>query len=267
MAKPTVEQDHETLLSHVPDDGTTVGNIALMRTLGWNEDRYWRRRDELLEQGLLVAGRGRGGSIRKPTQDGSDSELKEEAEQAAPRKRKELEKSYYAPIAKILRTTWSRDMKFTNRVVEITAQQGSRPTGGRWSRPDLVVVSMKVLTYVPGYLFDVWTFEVKPFNSLDVTAVYEALAHARSATRSSVIAPVPAKLSDDVEERLNSIAEEAARHGIGFYTATDVSDYSSWEVRVEPNRNDAAPEHLDNFIRAQLSQETRDEIQKWLRRA
>lgn len=40
------------------------------------------------------------------------------------------------------------------------------------------------------------TFEVKPSDAIDVTAVYEVLAHLRSATHAYVIFHVP----DDAEE-------------------------------------------------------------------
>lgn len=52
-----------------------VGNITLLEKLerlGWNEELYWQIRNSLIERGLLVRGRGRGGSIRKvlpPNQD------------------------------------------------------------------------------------------------------------------------------------------------------------------------------------------------------
>jgi type I restriction enzyme M protein len=40
-----------------------VGNGYLRETLGWREERYWRVHGSLLEQGKIVRGRGRGGSV------------------------------------------------------------------------------------------------------------------------------------------------------------------------------------------------------------
>ena len=85
----------------------------------------------------------------------------------------------------------------TNRlddfVLEITAKQGRRDTGGTWSRLDIVIVSVVTLPFVLGKHLDVTTFEIKPHTQLDVTSVYEALAHLRAATRAYVFLHVPAQ--------------------------------------------------------------------------
>ncbi len=67
------------------------------------------------------------------------------------------------------------------------------------------------------------TFEVKDWWGLDVTAVYEALAHHRASTRSYVLAPIPNASQDDdyTKQYVTRIEEEAERHGIGFIVAED----------------------------------------------
>lgn len=61
----------KTLLSLVPSDGTAVGNATLSEALGKALGRkvkdyeYQALRDRLVEQGLLVKGKGRGGSVRR----------------------------------------------------------------------------------------------------------------------------------------------------------------------------------------------------------
>ena len=45
--------DRTRLLALVPADGTAVGNTALIRQLGWAENRYWYARDSLLEAGVI----------------------------------------------------------------------------------------------------------------------------------------------------------------------------------------------------------------------
>ena len=42
------------LLALVPEDGSAIGNTALMRTLGWGQHRYWYARDSLLEAGTIA---------------------------------------------------------------------------------------------------------------------------------------------------------------------------------------------------------------------
>lgn len=59
--------DEEILLRHVPNDGTTIGNLRLKKFLGWNIDRYLQTRDKLVEKGILSIGRGKGGSVYRLT--------------------------------------------------------------------------------------------------------------------------------------------------------------------------------------------------------
>jgi len=56
--------DADILLAHVPTGGS-IGNQRLRTSLGWEEDRYEKVRDALVEDGLLVKGRGRGGSLQR----------------------------------------------------------------------------------------------------------------------------------------------------------------------------------------------------------
>ncbi len=57
--------DRARLLALVPSDGSAVGNTALIRQLGWAENRYWYARDSLLEAGVIVRAKGRGGAVRR----------------------------------------------------------------------------------------------------------------------------------------------------------------------------------------------------------
>jgi len=42
-----------------------MSNPTLQRRLGWDSDRYFRSRDALVDLGLVVRGRGRGGVVRR----------------------------------------------------------------------------------------------------------------------------------------------------------------------------------------------------------
>jgi adenine-specific DNA-methyltransferase len=65
MPLPSVSQDAHTLLSALPVDGTPAGNIGLRNQLGWDETRYEAAREELDAAGLIVRGRGKGGSLAR----------------------------------------------------------------------------------------------------------------------------------------------------------------------------------------------------------
>jgi adenine-specific DNA-methyltransferase len=61
----SLSPDTQALLAHVPADGSTIGNIKLREALGWDEQRYVAARQPLLDQGLLVTGKGRGGAVMR----------------------------------------------------------------------------------------------------------------------------------------------------------------------------------------------------------
>lgn len=60
----------DALLALLPSDGSSVGNVTLKRELearGYrlSDEEYFHTRQELIDRGLCVTGRGRGGSLRR----------------------------------------------------------------------------------------------------------------------------------------------------------------------------------------------------------
>lgn len=201
--------DEDALLAELDKKGGSAGNQALMKALRWDEARYWLVRDRLLRQGVLETGRGRGGSTRR-------TELLP-IESAAAVREPSSEQELYQPIKGVLEE-WAQKAKafrFDDLWVENLALQGKRDTGGKWSRPDLALIGLTNYPYLPGKVLDVLTFEVKTADHIDVSAVYEALAHRRGATRSYVMLEVPNEQSELLEDALGIVRDEASRHGIG----------------------------------------------------
>ena len=175
------------------------------------------------------------------------------------------EADLYEPIAKVLEKRWIKDYRLDDFVLEITAKQGRRETGGTWSRPDIVVASVSNYPFVPGKHLDVTTFEVKPPTAVDVTAVYEALAHLRAATRGFVLLHIPSDMQPSMQQRIEDVFEEANRHGVGLIVAEKPDDYDTWDFRVEAVRRETDPMKLNDFVAAQLSLESKQKLQKWCR--
>ncbi len=253
----------ERLLELVWAWGGSSGNISLIRELRWPDDQYWSVRDHLVDAGELALGRGRGGSVRIP--DGAV--YNERVQNADPEEVQAREADLYEPLKELIRNQWVKDQRFERSMVEITARQGRRDTGGTWTRPDLVVVSLTALLFVPGKHFEVVTFEVKPWAGLDVTGVYEALAHYRASTRSYLLAYIEedALAQDSTARYLQRIDEEAKRHGVGFVVVTDLSDYGTWEERVESVYREPPPHLLNDFVSLQLSDGGKNELLAWFR--
>ena len=229
--------DETVLLSLLPDSGSPASRYFLQRDLGWDDGRLMEARNRLIDKGLIVAGRGRGGPLRRVTVEPEPvvSELRTEDE-------------LYSPMATVVAERWAVDRRYWKSQVVVTARQGRRNTGGTWSRPDVVLVGLRRFAHVPGTHLDVVTFEIKPPDYLDVTAVYEALAHRRVANFAYVLASIPNP--DSYWDP--AIREAAERHGIGLLVATDASDYATWYEVVRPERSSPDLELLDQFIAVQL---------------
>ncbi len=67
MTEEHIQELESQLLALVPATGS-VGNVTLLRQLmdkGWSETKYWAVRERILDRGILVTGRGRGGSVKR----------------------------------------------------------------------------------------------------------------------------------------------------------------------------------------------------------
>lgn len=246
------------LLKATPLQGG-IGNGALRGKLGWDEGRYWYIRNRLLQAGILVLGRGRGGSVQRVVPLLSPVSADRLAESRL------LESDLYDPIIATIRSHWVPDHQIQDFVVDRTAQQGRRDTGGKWTRPDITLASCNTYKYVSGKQVELNTFEVKTSDGLDVTAVYEALAHRRAAHFSYVLAYIPDTELAAHEALLSRLSGDADDHGVGLVLIGDVKDYETWNFEVEPGRNDPDPADLDNFVRTQTSEEFKDKMLSWCR--
>ena len=63
---PVTEELRQALLSALAAFGGSKGNQTLRRELGWEDDTYVAVRQELVDSGKLIPGRGRGGSVSLP---------------------------------------------------------------------------------------------------------------------------------------------------------------------------------------------------------
>lgn len=258
--------DRARLLALVPADGSAIGNIALMRSLKWSEHRYWYARDFLLEEGTIARAKGRGGAIRRVSfEAGTAPETVSEATLVGEKTLAYVhEAELYPPIQHTLETSWAKERQIEPLAVEITASQGSKATGGRWTRPDLVSAAVRTYRYLPGKYMEVVTFEVKPKDAINVTAVYEALAHLRSATHAYVIFHVPNDPEESVKLTIDETCSVGRRHGVGVIVMSDPADFDTWEEKEEAHRVEPDPQRLDEFIAAQLSQAAHDQIARAL---
>ena len=248
----------QKLLDLVPQSGG-IGNSSLRQALRAvlessgeqiTEEDYWTLRDSLIDEGLIETGRGRGGSVRRP-------EPPTTAVPVGP------ELDLYEPFHTSIRTGYARANRIKRFVSEVTALQGRRATGGKWTRPDLTVLAMRTYSFLPGKHLEVITFEVKPSLEVAIEGVFEALAHSVFAHRSFLAVRIPDQGDHDLDN--NRAFQECKRLGVGYMTFIDANDYDTFDIVTSARLNDPDPYEVDNFIRTQISPQNHDELREWLR--
>lgn len=274
LAQQDIEALEVKLLEKVPESGR-IGNKnlreQLLKSAEWNVDVYWKVRNNLIDRGLLVKGGGKGGSVRRPEPAGDVSPIQSDDTQSGTAEGGSLptirmsESSLYEPMAKVIREDWTKDYRLDSFFLEVTAHQGARSTGGKWTRPDITLASYKTFAYVPGKHFDLITFEIKPQDAIDITVVYEALAHRRAASRAYALLHVPEDKKGLLEEVIAEICSQAKQFGVGVILAADPEDYDTWDEVVESARTEPDPERLNDFLSQQVSLLFRETVIRWFR--
>jgi hypothetical protein len=114
--------DERAILAAVPPDGSTIGNLALRANLKWlrQSQRYFTARNKLVEAGLLLRGRGRGGSARLAVTDERDDRG---SPVVAVSPILNVEKALYEPMRAVIGGEWASERGIRPLAVETTAFQ------------------------------------------------------------------------------------------------------------------------------------------------
>ena len=174
----------QQFVSALKKAGGSSGNKSLRETLGWDEEFYWRVQGQLISEGRLAAGRGKGGSVRLTEDDESDTAPAgslPDAGIAPPAGARE--RHLYAPL-KVSIEKWIKRFALDDVLVDETHSRGSKNTGGTFSRPDITAVGNRRYRFLPTQL-EVITFEIKPRQSVSILGALESIAHREAAHRSS----------------------------------------------------------------------------------
>jgi len=265
MTKEEREELKAMLLALIPEDGGSIGNKTLRQKFtkkgkkivsDITEEDYWDIRNDLLDDGEIAKGRGRGGSVFRLIEDEDES-----VETATDEVKSESD--LYEPFYKTLQDYWVKEKDLREYVVQQTHSQGRRKTGGTWTRPDMAIVSVGKYTYVPGKILEVTTFEIKPRGSLSIVGVFETAAHAAFAHRSYLAL----NLSDSHQESVDfeRIKNECRRLEVGLLVFDDPKDWETWEIVSEGQRRDPDPAAVNDFITKQIGEDSRTRILEMLK--
>lgn len=229
------------------------GNKALREELGWKPETYAIVKQALLNDGVIERRKGQGGSVVKIRDLENEAKLKEVA--------------VYEEISSQLKEMWIDDngiIHDTEIISKITALQGKRDTGGKWSRPDITIVTFQEYEHILLPTLEVITFELKTdLAQMNVACVYEALAQQRSSHKAYVVLVAGNASMKEVESKADDVSEECAKHGIGLIVIDNVTDYATWKIVLDGERHEPDPQKLNDFISQQLKGDVQERIKIW----
>lgn len=245
------------LLKLIPEDGGSVGNMYLLKQVkkqGFSEENYWDIRNALIEEGKIAKGRGMGGSVSRVV------EAKVSPTAMKGIKRYPPERLLYEPCRKVITEFWVKDnnLEVRKTFVEVTAHQGRKATGGKWTRPDITVVTVRSYPFIPTKIVDIISFEIKPANDTDVKGVFETASHTKFAHKSYLAIHLPSVETSDMA-RLR-LQEECERFGVGLIFFEKPDNWTTYDIVLEPKRQNPAPEDINSFISQQISRKGQQEI-------
>lgn len=248
--------------------GGSAGNQNLRQRLQWDEEFYWRVQGRLIEEGSIVPGRGKGGSVRfteaqavassAPGEDPPFAAAEDAAELAPASGR---ERDLYAPLKCSIEQKWVNKFGFDDVRVDETHSRGSRETGGTFTRPDITAAGIKRYVYLPKRL-EIVTFEVKSAEAVSIMGVLEAIAHREAAHRSYVLYAASRTVFDAAIEA-ERIVELAQKYGIGVVLVERPSTVESWEILLDAVRHEPDPARLDRFLGDLPSDAMKKQLSKW----
>ncbi len=269
-------------INNLEDFGGSSGNARLREKLDWEEEFYWRVQGKLVEDGKIVPGRGRGGSVRltvaeteqsrdisqiSPDQDahavdvGKNNTIGPVRENKSAVIRRADERKLYAPICRTMELTWIKRFGFDEVSIEETHSRGSKHTGGTFTRPDITVIGLRQYVFLPKRI-EVVTFEIKTEETTGILGVLEAIAHRESAHRAYVIYPI-SRINFDNSAEAERIIELSQKYGIGIVLAEETDNVETWEIVSEAVRHEPDPARLDRFLGDLPSDSLKNQLHKW----
>lgn len=236
----------------------------------WQDKNYVAAKKKLIDAGRVYTRRGRNGGIYLSEEEIPAEEAGESSEASQEERKKIAESGHYEAALEVFRTDWKGAYEFLEVCGQITAKAGRKKTGGRWTRPDITLLCLSKSIFDAHPYGDVRTIEIKLFDSVDVSSVFETLSHRSRAHFSYLlIVNTPVEKKPGQEERLGAVIDEAARHGIGLITASQTKFYSTWKIVVEARRNveDEDSVSMEDFVSSQAKEAMKEFEEAFKRRS
>ncbi len=229
--------------------------------MGWDEAFYWKVQGRLVGSGQIVPGRGQGGSVRLTIAETEPEATPEARGESKPTTKRRLkERPLYQPIRTTLER-WISRFGFDDVHIEETHSQGSKLTGGTFTRPDITAAGVRTYVFLPKPL-EIITFEIKSLEAVGIMGVLEAIAHREAAHRSYVIYAI-SRAAFESSAEAERIFELSQKYGIGLVLTEDPSEVETWEIVLDAVRHEPDPARLDRFLGDLPSDVMKKQLHRW----
>jgi hypothetical protein len=210
MDMPSLSGDAQHLYDLLPESGRIVNQTALNLT-GWEKEKLKKAKFELRDKGyieILQSFGGPFGKIYKPLIELSNGKVFASDE-----------KELYVPFKKYIEKTFLPDDFIKGRdLFEVVVSGNKRPKdSGRWEIPDIISISLKKYKYLPDFVINTISYEIKPESTaFDVNGIFEAISHSKFGSQTYYCFE-QAKEEDYFDnDKYIRIEQEAKVHGIGL---------------------------------------------------
>jgi len=113
--------------------------------------------------------------------------------------------------------------------------------------------------FIPIWSAALYTFEIKTYDGISESSVYEAVAHRRYSNFSTLVWQAS---RDDT--KVSRIVELCSQFGVGAVTAEDPSDPYGYILHTTAKKSEIEPSVVDEFVDHRFPKSTRIRIEDWL---
>lgn len=238
-----LSESAKKILEVLPKDGSMVGNISLRNQLRLDTSEFSKAKQELQQRGIVVTGRGKGGSIGL-------KEISLPPSQPKGTKGVKSESDLYEPIMKHFDEDWKPNYVAPDYYCAAITAKGSKRKSGLWSRPDVAILTVSSYQFLPTRQIEVTTIEAKRYSDATPQAVFETASHSKFSHQAYlVIEWLEETNMDDIDnENIKRILKEAQRFGIGIIQMKN--NHGRWDFRdiLDPQRREPDPDDCNTFI-------------------
>lgn len=174
------------------------------------------------------------------------------------------EQEYYPKVLWYLNQSFQVALKARSGSVHFHAQiiaDSASAQSGKWETPDLLAVSVWRPNIVSVPQLSVHTFEIKRASTCDITAVHQALAHARFSNYVYLGSPCEEEFLNFSKRR--NIEQECTRYGVGLIWLHEPENVDSYKIAIPAQRHNPTPFAVDEFLTNKLNDDDQNKIRSW----